>query len=581
MKKLIALLLALVMVFSLGACAGNTDAETEKPSASKDPSSESASAEDGITPIDEMEDPDLYFTQFDEPFELHIAYQIPSDGMDSLADGDSIEDNYYTRWLLENFNIKVVFDWTASTADYDQKLSMAISSDTLPDAWLCSSQQWKAAAKNGQVLDISDYYQYVNPTVRAIYEPVYDKYYNSCSYDGELSCLTAMSIATETVSCLMINQNWLDQLNLEVPTTLDEVADVARAFKEAGLAGSATVPILGPGNDSNLYVSFNRGSSVMTLDAIFSAMGAYPGIFYEKDGELVYGSLTQETRDTLELLSQWYDEGLLDPEIGIRTTSWEPINANTCGMFFGCWWTIGFGNPSSFANDPNADWRAYPIYNDNGEWTPKVGDITNGQRFCINAEADEETALAALIAVNAPYHEKADVFNTETMEDIAWYPLRLVVAAEDFVDRAHDHAWAVLQGEEDPDLYKGDPLYNEIWLSVQYIDELMPNYTPGEEVSSKDFVFSEDNANWQPLYSWLIGDQAYATVERAEEIMPVISYMTPSMELYWDNLQSVEDSLMLSIITGDKDISAFDDFVEQWYAEGGETILEEVAAEIA
>ena len=38
-------------------------------------------------------------------------------------------------------------------------------------------------------------------------------------------------------------------------------------------------------------------------------MGAYPGFFYEKDGGIVYGSLTQETRNTLELLQKWYAEG--------------------------------------------------------------------------------------------------------------------------------------------------------------------------------------------------------------------------------------------------------------------------------
>ena len=61
-----------------------------------------------------------------------------------------------------------------------------------------------------------------------------------------------MTVSTEGVSVLMINQNWLDQLRLEVPKTLSDVEKVAKAFKEAKLAGNATVPILGPSNANRL-----------------------------------------------------------------------------------------------------------------------------------------------------------------------------------------------------------------------------------------------------------------------------------------------------------------------------------------
>ena len=35
----------------------------------------------------------------------------------------------------------------------------------------------------------------------------------------------------------------------------------------------------------------------------------------------------------------------------------------------------------------------------------------------------------------------------------------------------------------------GDLTYNEIWQSSQYVKELIPNYTPGQEIGSKDFLF--------------------------------------------------------------------------------------------
>ena len=529
-----------------------------------------------------VSDPQKYFCQFDEPFELHVCFGIGSDAVDTLEGDDTAEDNYYTRWLLDNYNIKVVYDWTASQADFDQKLAMSISSDTLPDAWICGPQYWKAAAKNGQLRDITeDYENYICDELKNLYDVAGERVMEACSYDGALTCLTGMTVTTEGVSVIMINKKWLDELNLEPPKTLEDVTAVARAFKEAKLAGDATIPILGPANDNRLYSTFNDSfNCLMGLDAVFAACGSYPGFFYEEDGEVVYGSLTPETKEALSILHDWYEEGLLDPEIGIRTTGFEPINANNCGMFFGQWWDIGFGNPASFTNDPEADWRAYALYADDGKWYTKIPDITAGARFCISADASDDAARAAIIAVNALYGSATNDINVETNEDIAWYPLRLVVAPEDFVDRAREHCLAVLNDEEDIDLYKGDLTYNEIWQSSQYVKELIPNYTPGQEIGSKDFVISDDNANWQAIYSWIIGDAPYSTVEREKEVAPVISYMTPSMELYWDNLESVEKSTMLSIITGEKDISAFDEFVEQWKSEGGDTILEEVKGEL-
>ncbi len=57
--------------------------------------------------------------------------KIPGDGYGTsgrknesnakIPKGMSFEDNSYTRLLKENLNIQVVYDWTASTSDYDEK----------------------------------------------------------------------------------------------------------------------------------------------------------------------------------------------------------------------------------------------------------------------------------------------------------------------------------------------------------------------------------------------------------------------------------------------------------------------------
>lgn len=576
MKKLIALLLALTMIFSMVACGAKEEAAAPAATEAAPAAKEEAPA------AAELDDPYKYFTQFDEPQELHVALAVGADALATLEGDDTIEDNFFTRWLLENYNIKIVYDWTASSADGDQKLAMAISSDTLPDAWLCAPQYWKQCAKNGQLMDITQLFEeWGSETLKQVYSNAGTPL-DACMYDGVLTSLTGMTIPTEGVSVAMINKDWLDQLGLEEPETLSDIYDIAVAFKEAKLAGDATIPILAPGASDYLYSTFNNSAAVnIGLDAIFAAHDSYPGYFYtDENGEVVYGTLTESTREALITLNKWYEEGLLDPETGIRTDTWAPINANECGIFFGGWWNIGFGNPASFANDPDANWQAYAVRNDEGTWSTKVPEIAAGQRFCINADASEEAAIAAMIVMSLLYDTASQGFNTETSEDIALYPLRLVVATADFVDRGYNHTLAVLDGTESSDLYKDDALYQELWQSTQYAQELIPGYVSGEPLDAQDFVISDENINWQALYSWTIGNRPYMTVEREKEVKPAISYMTESMEMYWDLLESAEKAMILSVITGEADISAFDAFVEQWYAEGGETILAEVAAEI-
>ena len=42
----------------------------------------------------------------------------------------------------------------------------------------------------------------------------------------------------------------------------------------------------------------------------------------------------------------------------------------------------------------------------------------------------------------------------------------------------------------------------------------------------------------------------------------------------------MEDEFVLQVITGKKDISEFDTFVEDWLNQGGQEILDEVQAEL-
>lgn len=83
------------------------------------------------------------------------------------------------------------------------------------------------------------------------------------------------------------------------------------------------------------------------------------------------------------------------------------------------------------------------------------------------------------------------------------------------------------------------------------------------------------------MYSLLIGDKPYATVEPAKKVYSVTYTTTETIEKKWANLKTMEDEMALKIITGKADISSFDTFVTDWASQGGNELIDEIQADLA
>lgn len=58
--------------------------------------------------------------------------------------------------------------------------------------------------------------------------------------------------------------------------------------------------------------------------------------------------------------------------------------------------------------------------------------------------------------------------------------------------------------------------------------------------------------------------------------VPAFSGSTDSMAMMWTNLDKLENEMVIKIITGAESPDAFDAFVQEWNAQGGEKITKEV-----
>ena len=582
LKKITALGLSTAMILSLTACGSTAagDSAATAPdtavTAEKDVASVEAAAN---TASSEAAGDDAAFQKFDETVDIHIGQQAYPTL--SFPDGDTNEDNVYTRYLKDNFNINVVVDWSAATGnDYTQKVNMCIASNTLPDGMQTGRREMLAAAKAGQLYDFTTLFpQVASSQIRAIMDSGDGSAYSYAMYDGKQVCTVGVDVAASGESMVNVRKDWLDDYGLAEPETLDDIENIARVFKEKQPAGSATIPIAGPDKNSAVYTNFlGAGVANCGFEPVFQAYDAYPGYWIADDaGKVVYGTNTKESRQAFERLAGWYADGLIDPEIGVRDSEDEQINAGNVGMYFCAWWKIGYGITDAYRNDATANWQSYVVKTEDGKWNTR--EQCPVASYCIfNKDISEDVAKAGLI-INNVWVRDENKLTTEYggNTSIYWYPLRNSMGALDECEYTYNALMQVLNGEKTAEDFKvgSDSPYKLIYNDTSTVTAAVKDYEQGSnELGIENFDIN--NTNFARLYSILAGVKPSATNKADKSVYSICYSQTKTMEAKWANLEAKEKEMGLRIITGKDDISAFDSYVESWNNEGGAEITAEV-----
>ena len=322
-KKLTAFLLATLMLMGTVACSGNQEGNSSGGQASSGGSSQNQ--ETAWKPVDSSqyepdaaagETDDRAFMKFENTVDVHIGRGVSATDTSLEENGATVEDNYFTQYLKDTYNINVITDWyTAEGANYNQKVSTLIASNSLPDALVTSERNYMLmAARDGQLADLGEVFnQYASRQVLDIVGAAGDVAIDKASDGGVLYSLPGLDVQASEICIYYIRQDWLDELKLEVPKTTADMEKVAKAFIDAGKCSYA---IEGPAANTRTYCTFLASSpGICTFDAVYQACNATPGYFLKgEDGKVYYGSTTTEFKDALSLLADWYKKGIINPE---------------------------------------------------------------------------------------------------------------------------------------------------------------------------------------------------------------------------------------------------------------------------
>ncbi|MDR2900221.1 MAG: extracellular solute-binding protein [Treponema sp.] len=329
------------------------------------------------------------FGKYAEPVTISMVKNLGVAPLE-FAEGDSLEDNVWTRYYKDNLNIEIDWLWSTMELQYDQKVNIAITSGDIPDLMLLrDANQLKMMYENDQLYPVAEILEtYGSPFVKEVLQSDGGLGLESSTFDGTLYAIPHIQSGMMDSPVLWIRSDWLEKYGLDIPTTKEEFLHVAEVFSQNGAYGL--------GISKDLFET-----NYAALEGFLNMHGAFNNTWFEKNGTLVHSDIQSEVRNALETLKMMYANGWIDPEFGVKNADKvnEDANANKIGMMFGGFWNGVMLNPAKVA-DPSIEWIpvAIPDVVNNGGGKAQVPFGTK-YWYAISAECKNPEAIIRLLNV--------------------------------------------------------------------------------------------------------------------------------------------------------------------------------------
>lgn len=494
----------------------------------------------------------------------------------NLPKGDTYEDNGYTRYLKKQLNIqnKDVFE-AGENDNYQETVSMTIASRELPDVMVVNDMDMlQLLVDNDLIEDLTQVYEdCTSSRIKDIYNSYGSEILDNVTFNGKLMALPETNIDDGPSLC-WLRKDWMDKLGLDAPKTVEDVENIVHEFVQKDPGGNGKGETVGLVCDDELTGGCGYSYEYQN-DIIFASFGAFPKQWiYNKDGEVVYGSVQNEAKAALGKLRQMYQQGTLDNNFLMRESSniIELIVSGKCGSFFGPWWSPNNPLMSAMQKNPNAEWQPYLIQTDKDGQTSFASQNPNDKYVVVRKGYKHPEIVMKIVSVlfDDLRYDEEDVREMERYYqdnvDPTARPLAINVDYKDALMRCYDSLKDVIQGRkklEDLGLLEG-----AYYISCsKYLDR------------KKD---TSAQKSWEDWAAYASRMTACSVLKKGQtrQVKSLFFGETKTMKSNWWRLEELEKKAYLEIVTGQKPLSYFDEFVKEWNRQGGEKIRGEVAQEL-
>lgn len=472
----------------------------------------------------------------------------------NLPAGDTYEDNGYTRYLKKMLNIqnKDVFELEDGN-QYEEAVEIAIKDNNLPDIMVVKGQETvQKLAEAGMIEDLTEVYEECTTwRIKDMYASYTDALLNSGKYGGKLYGFPD-TVIDHGPTLLWMRKDWMDKLGMEEPADMDEAMNYILEFVNQDAAGN------GETIDLACTPELVAGSSeTYSADGIFSMFHASPRKWVQDaEGEIVYGSVTQECKAALEYLNTLYTKGVLDKKFLLRTSEniEELIKNGKCGAFFGKWWAPNNPLMESYDYDKNAEWTPYFFTKEDENVLQEYETFEDRLYVVVRKGYEHPEIVAKYISVIFDYSRYDDKEANEVNE---YFSLNV------------------------------DPTARPLNINVDYRDTLYQTTENIRNTLNKEKPFSSltglEKSYYRTCKAYLDGNlttanawAAYTSRITAVGTLVDLNFKSRQpLPLSGEGLKVGEDLLKLEqqtfiqIVCGEKTVGYFDTFVKEWYAAGG------------
>lgn len=236
--------------------------------------------------------------------DVTLKYWLPLNA-NVAATKKNLGETEFAKELQKETGIKVDYMHPAQGQE-KEKFNLLLASGDLPDLiesdWSSFPGGPEKAIKDGSILKLNDYIDKYAPNLKKFLQehPDIDK---ACKTDSGAYYMFPFIRSDDSLTVYYgptMRADWLKELNLPVPTTMDEWETTLKAFKEKK---GATAPL------------------TFDLKEIFGAFAGAYGVtygagvgngYYVDNGKVKYGPMQPGYKDFVTTFNKWYNEGLLD-----------------------------------------------------------------------------------------------------------------------------------------------------------------------------------------------------------------------------------------------------------------------------
>jgi putative aldouronate transport system substrate-binding protein len=497
------------------------------------------------------------------PYDPPVALSFVRETGDNLYEllrhlpGETLEDNRWSRLYEQVLGIRIQYEWTAKGDLYRQKLGAALASGDIPDVVKVNAQQLRQLSEAGLIQDLTEAYeQFATPFTKRILAQEGPGPFEAATIDGRLMGIPETLSSIEGAEFLWIRTDWLERLGLEPPRTMEDLLAISKAFTEMDPDGNGEHDTFG------LAVTQYLWDPAKGLTGFMAGFHAYPNLWIEDDaGRLVYGAVQPEVKRALQVLQDMYRDGQIDSEFvfkdGMKVR--EQIASGKIGMTYGQQWA-SFEVQASYTNNPEADWKAFPIVAVAGTDVKVPLRFPTYQFLAVRKGYEHPEAIVKLFNLHLEknWGETAEY---ETYYSTP-YPAWQLSPVTPFPARKNLEAYRQLEEMRrtgDMSVLKDEArsIHRKIEDYLQYNEETGWGWEKTYGPDGAFAILDQYEKNGRLLYERFYG----APTETMIELL--------------DILENLKNDVFISIILGSP-IDEFDRFVEEWHRLGGREITEEV-----